>query len=65
MFWVVYILFERLELHFDSIETFIGYQEPGCPTWKAKPLTRDHKPESASEMSRIEQCGGKVVSKSG
>lgn len=33
--------------------------------WKAKPLTRDHKPESALEMSRIKQCGGKVVAKSG
>ncbi|KAI4455103.1 alphabet isoform e-related [Holotrichia oblita] len=51
--------------HVGDSAIVLGYQEPGCPTWKAKPLTRDHKPESASEMSRIEQCGGKVVSKSG
>lgn len=43
----------------------IGYQEPGSNEWKAKPLTRDHKPENADEMQRIKRCGGKVVSKSG
>ncbi|KAJ8979813.1 hypothetical protein NQ317_001304 [Molorchus minor] len=43
----------------------LGYQEPGCSEWNANPLTRDHKPENEEEMSRIEQCGGKVVSKSG
>lgn len=43
----------------------IGYQEPGSNEWKAKPLTRDHKPENVEEMQRIKRCGGKVVSKSG
>ncbi|VEN43351.1 unnamed protein product, partial [Callosobruchus maculatus] len=43
----------------------IGYQEPGSSEWKAKPLTRDHKPENAEEMSRIVKCGGKVMCKSG
>lgn len=43
----------------------VGYQEPGSNEWKAKPLTRDHKPENVEEMQRIKRCGGKVVSKSG
>lgn len=43
----------------------LGYQDPGCPDWKSKPLTKDHKPESEAEMKRIEQSGGKVLSKSG
>ncbi|GJQ80655.1 hypothetical protein Trydic_g9239 [Trypoxylus dichotomus] len=51
--------------HVGDSAIVLGYQEPGCSAWKAKPLTRDHKPESASEMLRIEQSGGKVVSKSG
>jgi protein phosphatase 1D len=33
--------------------------------WKARPLTRDHKPESFEEKIRIEECGGKVINKSG
>lgn len=33
--------------------------------WKARPLTKDHKPESVNEISRIHQCGGKVVTKCG
>jgi protein phosphatase 1D len=33
--------------------------------WRARPLTKDHKPESAEELSRIERSGGKVISKSG
>lgn len=43
----------------------LGYQEPGTNEWRAKPLTRDHKPENVDEMQRIKRCGGKVVSKSG
>ena len=33
--------------------------------WHARPLTRDHKPESVDECERIQQCGGKVINKSG
>lgn len=52
--------------HVGDSGIILGYQEPGePPMWKARPLTKDHKPENANEMSRIEQCGGKVVTKSG
>ena len=33
--------------------------------WSSKRLTRDHKPECEPELSRIQDAGGKVVSKSG
>jgi len=33
--------------------------------WVAKRLTHDHKPECEPELSRIQDAGGKVVSKSG
>lgn len=33
--------------------------------WHARPLTRDHKPESVDECERIQQSGGKVINKSG
>ncbi|KAL1501264.1 hypothetical protein ABEB36_006619 [Hypothenemus hampei] len=51
--------------HVGDSGIILGYQEPGSTEWKAKPLTKDHKPENPEEMKRIEQCGGKVVSKSG
>ncbi|XP_022909571.1 protein phosphatase 1D isoform X2 [Onthophagus taurus] len=51
--------------HVGDSAIVLGYNEPGCSEWKAKPLTRDHKPECANEMSRIQSCGGKVVAKSG
>lgn len=51
--------------HVGDSGIILGYQEPGHSVWKARPLTKDHKPENANEMSRIEQCGGKVVTKSG
>ncbi|KAG5875656.1 hypothetical protein JTB14_018654 [Gonioctena quinquepunctata] len=51
--------------HVGDSGIILGYQEPGSSEWKAKALTRDHKPESTDEMTRINNCGGKVVSKSG
>ncbi|XP_066153788.1 uncharacterized protein Pp2C1 [Euwallacea fornicatus] len=51
--------------HVGDSGIILGYQEPGCSEWKAKQLTKDHKPESPDELRRIESCGGKVVSKSG
>lgn len=37
----------------------------GETDWKARALTTDHKPETPFEISRIMECGGKVVTKSG
>lgn len=51
--------------HVGDSGIVLGYQTPNSNEWKARPLTRDHKPENAEEMSRIQQCGGKVVTKSG
>ena len=43
----------------------VSFMQLGETVWKGRPLTRDHKPESADETARIVQSGGKVVSKSG
>ncbi|XP_020282781.1 uncharacterized protein LOC109854281 isoform X2 [Pseudomyrmex gracilis] len=51
--------------HVGDSAIILGYQIEGDPQWKAKPLTKDHKPESGPEMARIQESGGKVVSKSG
>ncbi|XP_015600171.1 uncharacterized protein LOC107270053 [Cephus cinctus] len=51
--------------HVGDSGIVLGYQDDGDPQWKAKALTKDHKPESGPEMSRIQESGGKVVSKSG
>lgn len=51
--------------HVGDSGIILGYQESGNPNWRAKQLTEDHKPENKSEMIRIKQCGGKVISKSG
>ncbi|XP_044597957.1 uncharacterized protein DDB_G0292186, partial [Cotesia glomerata] len=51
--------------HVGDSGIILGYQNEDDPQWKAKPLTKDHKPESGPEMTRIQESGGKVISKSG
>ncbi|KAK4878443.1 hypothetical protein RN001_010949 [Aquatica leii] len=51
--------------HVGDSAIVLGYQNSDSHGWMSKPLTKDHKPESAGEIQRIRQCGGKVVSKSG
>lgn len=51
--------------HVGDSAIILGYQMEGDPQWRAKALTKDHKPESGPEMTRIQESGGKVVSKSG
>ncbi|KAI4485541.1 hypothetical protein M0802_012743 [Mischocyttarus mexicanus] len=51
--------------HVGDSGIILGYQPDGDSQWRAKALTKDHKPESGPEMIRIQESGGKVVSKSG
>ncbi|XP_076300534.1 uncharacterized protein LOC143218875 [Lasioglossum baleicum] len=51
--------------HVGDSAIILGYQVDGDSQWRAKALTKDHKPESGPEMLRIRKSGGKVVSKSG
>ncbi|XP_076756552.1 protein phosphatase 2C [Xylocopa sonorina] len=51
--------------HVGDSGIILGYQVDGDPQWRAKALTKDHKPESGPEMNRIRESGGKVVNKSG
>ncbi|XP_054016642.1 uncharacterized protein LOC128897033 [Hylaeus anthracinus] len=51
--------------HVGDSGIILGYQVDSDPEWRAKALTKDHKPESGPEMMRIRESGGKVVSKSG
>ncbi|KAK0167541.1 hypothetical protein PV327_004927 [Microctonus hyperodae] len=51
--------------HVGDSGIVLGYQDDSDLPWKAKALTKDHKPESGPEMTRIQESGGKVVSKSG
>ncbi|KAG5347522.1 PPM1D phosphatase, partial [Acromyrmex charruanus] len=51
--------------HVGDSAIILGHQAEDDPQWRAKALTRDHKPESGPEMTRIQESGGKVVSKSG
>lgn len=51
--------------HVGDSGIVLGYQENGDKSWKAKPLTQDHKPECNIEKARIMNSGGKVITKSG
>jgi len=52
--------------HVGDSAIILGVQDPENPDiWRADPLTIDHKPESIEESERIQQCGGKVICKSG
>lgn len=51
--------------HVGDSSIVLGYQKEGQTEWTGKALTKDHKPEDAHEVARIESCGGKVVAKSG
>ncbi|CAH0595212.1 unnamed protein product [Chrysodeixis includens] len=51
--------------HVGDSAIVLGYQKDDCEEWAAKPLTSDHKPESTTEIERIQRCGGKVISKAG
>jgi len=52
--------------HVGDSAIVLGTQDPINPDiWRSELLTRDHKPESIEESTRIHQCGGKVICKSG
>ena len=51
--------------HVGDSGIVLGYQDPDSGVWYARPLTQDHKPESAMEIGRIQEAGGKVVWKAG
>jgi len=52
--------------HVGDSGIVLGEQDPvNADLWKPRNLTRDHKPECEIELARIEEAGGKVVSKSG
>ncbi|XP_034230505.1 protein phosphatase 1D [Thrips palmi] len=51
--------------HVGDSSIVLGYQNKGSSEWSGKALTKDHKPEDAYEVARIESSGGKVVAKSG
>ena len=43
------------------MRTFYFYFNIEIRRWRAKPLTREHKPESKIELARIEAAGGKKM----
>ncbi|XP_064102665.1 uncharacterized protein LOC135212824 [Macrobrachium nipponense] len=50
--------------HVGDSGIVLGCEEPNG-VWRGEALTRDHKPENIQEKSRITECGGKVINKSG
>lgn len=51
--------------HVGDSKIVLGEEDQEEDLWKAKELTIDHKPESPEEQQRINDAGGKVVSKAG
>jgi len=41
--------------HVGDSGIVMGYEDPETGFWRAKPLTKDHKPESPAESARISQ----------
>lgn len=41
--------------HVGDSAIILGFQDPQSGYWRAKPLTREHKPESMDENARITQ----------
>lgn len=50
--------------HVGDSGIVLGLEDPSG-TWRGEALTRDHKPESIAEKTRITESGGKVINKSG
>ncbi|XP_063606562.1 uncharacterized protein LOC134781309 [Penaeus indicus] len=50
--------------HVGDSGIVLGCEDPDGG-WHGEALTRDHKPESIAEKTRITECGGKVINKSG
>jgi len=52
--------------HVGDSGIVLGERDPHHPSrWRAKSLTKDHKPDCNVELARITQAGGKVVEKAG
>jgi len=52
--------------HVGDSGIVLGERDPHHPSrWRAKSLTKDHKPDCSVELARIKAAGGKVVEKSG
>lgn len=52
--------------HVGDSGIVLGERDPHHPSrWRAKSLTKDHKPDCSVELARIKAAGGKVVEKAG
>jgi len=52
--------------HVGDSGIVLGERDPHHPSrWRAKSLTKDHKPDCNVELARIKSAGGKVVEKAG
>lgn len=52
--------------HVGDSGIVMGERDPHHPSrWRARSLTKDHKPDCSEELARIREAGGKVVEKAG